>query len=471
VISWRVALSLFVLGLALTSAPARAADSITVASEGLAFQMCTQKLSASQAMFPGANPPQFKCEKTAGQRQYKCIRAETGVSGLCPGTPPVEYMFNWPAGTDCPNGPNAGSTDGCAPSQQECLAKPALGPTFTAGSMTPTACVAGCMFDAGPGGACMSTASGSACTVTGAKPTGAGCSTGNVPITNKNQQCTPSGDVCIKPNGDHCMAASSGRQICWTPGETGTKDDGPVKQKRDAGTTPIAPNLQLPSGDNLQTKGPPIQTTTTTNNTTITTVTQNYQTQNGTNAGGASKGESSTGDGTGKEGDGDGDGTASGGQNCEAAPVMTGDPVVAMVATQAWATRCAVEAGNAANVTGDIGNCSQPFTVQGTNANAHQLRAMRAQICPQGEQPDPSQYSGEAGDPSGMFGEGHEIGADGLDMSGLGFGQSCPSIPTVSVMGRTIAFDTSVFCDWMQLGGVFVRIVAALWCLRVIGGA
>src|SRR5690606_25914141 len=156
-----------------------------------------------------------------------------------------------------------------------------------------------------------------------------------------------------------------------------------------AGDSPIPPpNMNLPNGDALEPKGPPVnvQTVNHSTNTTINKTIQNYQTVNGTDAGGK---DGVAAPGTpdykppGPDGPDDGkseDGSASGGEDCDNAPIVS-DPMLGMIATQAWATRCAVKAGNSAKVTGDVGDCKTEFTVEGDHAAAQQLRAMRAAIC------------------------------------------------------------------------------------------
>jgi hypothetical protein len=294
--------------------------------------------------------------------------------------------------------------------------------------------------------------------------------------------CQPAGSLtlCHKPDGKKCVTASTGREICWSPGETGEKTDGPVVQKKCNGTVcPDLPDKPPPPGDNF-TKGPSVTETTTKGGTSTTSTVNNFNTITGGPAGSSNQGQpgSTTGTNSGTPpGDGDGeDGTASGGGDCKTPPITTGDPVLGMVATQAWSTRCAVEAGNAAKVTGDVGDCDSPFTVEGTNANAEQLRAMRAQICPKegagGDgTTDQSGLGGEDdGQGNGFVKEGEEFGADGLDDEGLGFSRACPTMPAVSVFGTSVKFDNSVMCDWLELGGLFVMVLAALASLKIMAG-
>lgn len=289
---------------------------------------------------------------------------------------------------------------------------------------------------------------------------------------------------CQKRDGQQCYTTSNGRQNCWNPGETGEKTDGPVLQKRNAGPTEVPPqNLQLPSGDSLQKSGQSVTDTTTKGGTTITTTTTNYMTTNGTNASGGGTGKDSgeKGDGTGASGEGDDKGSASGGGDCDTPPITTGDPVIGMVATQAWHTRCAVEAGNAAKVTGDVANCAQPFTVEGTHANAVQLRAMRAQLC-KGDangdgQPDWTKPDGtEAGDGGEDDQPGvlqRMVNTDMLDKGGF-FGGSgtCPQLGTLELgpFGSFSLDSQPWFCDLVALMRGVVLLMGAFISLRILTG-
>lgn len=160
------------------------------------------------------------------------------------------------------------------------------------------------------------------------------------------QDCMAAGSgqtFCKKPNGDECYTASTGKQICWSPGETGEKTDGPIKQKRDAGESPIPPNLTLDNGDTLTQTGQPVTTTTTTTNSrTITTTTTNYQTTQGTDANGGKAGSHDSGeknDGSDTKGDGKGSQAGDSG-NCDVAPMCEGDAIACLQARYQWKIQC-----------------------------------------------------------------------------------------------------------------------------------
>lgn len=294
------------------------------------------------------------------------------------------------------------------------------------------------------------------------------------------QECVAAGSnqtMCVKANGQHCHTTSRGNQICWQGGETGTKTDGPVAQVRNAGTQAVTPNLNLPSGDTLTKTGSSVTTTTngqgSGQGSTTTTTTTNYTTIHGTNAGtGKDKGQPS--DGSGDE-ESDEEGSASGGANCEQKPIVS-DPMLEMVATQAWATRCAVEAGNAVKVTGDVGDCASPFSVEGDDANAVKLRAMRAQICndnqpewTKGDGPEVAEDTSE-GDVADAKKFGLGIGLSMLDDSDLFGGGTCPQM-SFTLMGASInSTDMPQWCNVIAIMRALILIFGAYTALMILMG-
>jgi hypothetical protein len=448
----------------------------TFSNQQLAYAACAD--AGANSVHPNKLGP-WRCNVLSGSTptngQYVCeFQVTSGWSACTAGT-----YWIWSGG--CPAGTVWNESTKTCFNPQQCLARNSepgfanVGPTVR---NFRSACIAGCKF---------AMTSNQMQVVTDGQYTGVYEFTGDMcglpavdkPVTDtegKNpnpQECQtyPSGQkFCQKANGEQCYTTTNGRQNCWRPGETGEKNDGPTKQKRNAGPTEIPPeNLQLPSGDSLQKQGESItKTTTITKNsstTTNTTTTTNYQTVNGTNAGETNEGESDSGDGSGKEGEEEG--TASGGGNCESPPVVSGDQVLGMVATQAWHTRCAVEAGNAAKVTGDVANCAEPFTVEGDNANAVKLRAMRSQLC-KGDanndgQPDWTQadtdYDGDAGagdeEPTSML----QLGIEMLDDTGFGGGGgNCPSLGMLD-FGPFGTFDLDSEPFWCQLVSILAVII------------
>ncbi|OHY71957.1 hypothetical protein BB780_00705 [Stenotrophomonas maltophilia] len=123
-----------------------------------------------------------------------------------------------------------------------------------------------------------------------------------------------------------------------------------------------------------------------------------------------------------------------------------------MIATQAWATRCATEAGNSAKVTGDVGDCQSAFSVEGDTVQANQLRAMRAQRCGS----SPGEGQGNSGNPhegaEDVDGPGKwswKFDKDLIDTSGFG-GGSCPQLGTID-FGRFGAVSLDGTTWWCSL--------------------
>lgn len=230
------------------------------------------------------------------------------------GGPCSEAVFwerRFTTGQDCPAGQTWLEETKTCHDPQQCLAKPNLSRGAIQGGTT--LCHEGCTFEA----LGTSLGMGNITYADGWKASGAACTVGQPPKPNKPQECMPVAGqtVCLKENGEYCASASTGKQVCWKPGETGEKTTENVMQKRDAGPDAIPPaNATLPSGDTLAQSGNPVTTTITKSAgpggpvTNITTTTTNYVTSNGTNAGTGDSGEPSTGTGGGDdEGEGEGD--------------------------------------------------------------------------------------------------------------------------------------------------------------------
>lgn len=205
--------------------------------------------------------------------------------------------------------------------EQRCLDKPAMGGGVITANST-SACIDGCAY--GPGvagdGTTLSFNGSAFVSITkGWKPTGKACS--DADFDQEKQECLQldhGQTACARPDGKHCYSGASGpdMSMCWAPGETGEKTNGPDMQKTNAGPDAIPPaNLTLPSGDTFQPVGNPtttnISNTTNGNTTNTTTTTNNFQTVNGTNAGSGGAGDDAgePTDGSAPKGDGkDGDG-------------------------------------------------------------------------------------------------------------------------------------------------------------------
>jgi hypothetical protein len=171
--------------------------------------------------------------------------------------------------------------------------------------------------------------------------------------------------------------------------------------------------------------------------------------------------------------------TAGGGEGCAQAPVCTNDPVNCALLHQVWKGRCTnshTASGGTCGADGGVLN----FSCSGDEILCKQtLLAVEAKCKGDATYTGPTDTTHQAGldtegqddgQGNGFVVEGEEIGADGLDDSGLGYGRTCPASPTVSVMGASIEFDTGPLCTWLQLGGLFVLVLSALASLRIIAG-
>lgn len=161
----------------------------------------------------------------------------------------------------------------------------------------------------------------------------------------------------------------------------------------------------------------------------------------------------------GSPGTGSGNGnTSGGGHDCNTPPSSTGDAILAQIAYQTWATRCAITGmGNAGpgNGTGN-GDGSGEGTGGEFDGDAEGRDAAT-----EGDSEDPERED---------VVEESETEEPELDTSGYGYSRSCVAAPTVTVFGQTITFDTGPMCQWLELASYFVLVLAALGSARIING-
>lgn len=137
-----------------------------------------------------------------------------------------------------------------------CANRDPLGSHSARGSMT--VCSDGCQYEQGQG-VCIGSGTTAYCYAKEWHPTGAQCSAGDAvpnPHDPNNDTCRSTGggwNECVKPNGEHCVTGPAGTRMCWTPGETGTKNDGSGKEwgnrQPEGNPTPPPPNIENPSQD------------------------------------------------------------------------------------------------------------------------------------------------------------------------------------------------------------------------------
>lgn len=149
--------------------------------------------------------------------------------------------------------------------------------------------------------------------------------------------------------------------------------------------------------------------------------------------------------------------TSGGGGNCQSPPSSTGDAILAQIAYQAWATRCAVEAQ------GQGGGGTGPGTGDGDGAKEGTLKGMKDWLDGNGEvvpDADDPWMDGMPDDPSDW------------DL-GLG-GGSCPApISTTISLGGTsapIEFSFQPMCDLAGLLNSLFKALGALIAAYIIAG-
>ncbi|HZX76821.1 hypothetical protein [Lysobacter sp.] len=376
--------------------------------------------------------------------------------------------FTWKPGGDCPPGFGAdpsNPTECLTP--EKCTSKnDALGSAITTTDTDTHGCYGGCAMSMGTNYETI-TINGHTVFRGMMRYTGAACATSPTkPPNDPSPECAQAGTLtmCVRPDGNHCASASTGRQVCWQPGETGEKNDGPVKQVRQAGTEHTPPNVQLPNGDTLTQTGGPVVTQQTgglpgkpTQN--ITTNITNYTTNNGTNAGPGNDGQNSDGsdDGEGEEGD-DKDGPKlTGGTDCNVPPVCdVVDDAMCKSGIITWKFQCdgAAEAGSAqaeAQTAVDLLNATWDEEAQQFSDGAVQrYNEMRSTLASEAISVDSND------------------GFDALDASGFLGGGQCPQLPSLSVGAANINFDFAPICALFGNLGLLVEALAYFVALRIL---
>lgn len=268
-------------------------------------------------------------------------------------------------------------------------------------------------------------------------------------------ECVPLGNqtACVKPNGNICAQASTGREICWSPHETGSKSDQQYMQTKTPGENPTPQALGLPNGDTAEKVKDDFKMKQETSGQASVTTVSTYATNSGANAGvkneGQKQGENQA-PGGGGTGDANGNGvcdegetcdeeTAGGGGDCETEPTVSGDPGEQMIAVQAWRTRCEIEQSKK-----DISN--ETADLKGQN--------------------DGMEGGLEAGQ-GWTTGDGNLAINTGLLGGGSG---ACPAPPVINIGGRPFAWPAG-FCQALALIRLLVIAVAYVaGALMLLGG-
>lgn len=183
----------------------------------------------------------------------------------------------------------------------------------------------------------------------------------------KSPECTAlaNGQTgCVKPNGDYCATASSGKTFCWTPTETGEKKDGTQAQKKTVKDQPVTqPSINVPDTEWQRLEGH--QQTTCLGTTCITyNVTNFNQVPAGTaknSTGNNAPDGSGNPTGNGNKGE-EGKDSASDSGNCDTPPVCVGDTLKCLQLKFTWKINCHTEKNEVTNggtcAAGDIPVCA-----------------------------------------------------------------------------------------------------------------
>lgn len=145
--------------------------------------------------------------------------------------------------------------------------------------------------------------------------------------------------------------------------------------------------------------------------------------------------------------------TSGGGGNCQMPPHSSGDAILAQIAYQAWATRCAVEAqgqGGGGSGPGD-GDGDQPEWTEGDGPAL------------------PEDTSAEDVENASSWGVG--LSTDLLDSENIFGESSCPQLPQLSFWG--VEINTASFTWWCTLVTIMraaILIMGAFTALQILLG-
>ncbi|WP_426933662.1 hypothetical protein [Xanthomonas arboricola] len=264
--------------------------------QGAAYAACMSQVADHKAKYPTATYYEEACRYSAGQNPFYTpvvdfrepgggrntrIGAEEYYGGSCASRP--ASTSGWSSlgnGASCDNG--------CA------MGPAASSDTYSAGGKT--------YFS-----------------LAGAKPTGATCTYGDGTGQGvKDQDCVQSGTLtmCIRSDGKNCATASTGKQFCWSPGESGVKkadNNNQAATKSPENAAINAPKDAPSNGGDWQVTGQGTSSETkggVTTNSNVTTFDSTYGKDgtgkgDGTGSGGGSGGGNGDGEGDGDDGDGD----------------------------------------------------------------------------------------------------------------------------------------------------------------------
>ena len=189
-----------------------------------------------------------------------------------------------------------------------------------------------------------------------------------------------------------------------------------------------------------------------------------------------------------EDGDDEGDNTASGGGDCKAPPSCKGDGIQCNQLFQQWHIRC-----SGATVTGDPTNCTSGYSCSGDSVQCATVALLRKTACATagdgeggtGGTPGDANGNGVAdvleGSGAGDTGDPGEsdnvtrfgIGVDAslLDQENIFGGGSCPTPPSLTIMGKTISgSDFPYWCQAMAILRALILIFGAFTAVKILTG-
>jgi hypothetical protein len=371
----------------------------------------------------------------------------------------LDSQWAWPTSGACPLGTQVDINDdyNCRDPDEACRAindEPGfLGVGPTARSFQSRCMANGCEFGIRPGTGYTATNAGTADAVYHGQYEWIGaCGTPDAaeppPEPEPQQECKDVGTsgngstikACVQKDGRICLTApTTGKQLCWTPGETGEKTTENVLQKREPGDKTAQPTP--PTKPDLNQDGSPVKTVTTKQpeNVTITTTITNYTTTNNTDAGPNDDGVPDTGDDSGGDSD-QGSNEASGDGTCNSPWQTSGDAILGAILGEAWKLRCAGEKA-----------------AEDNTADAGTLGGIADGL--------------EPGEGDSIFADGEPGGTgSGINDSMFSWGSgSCPVASLTFTMGGHEFVPPAAFCDTVAALSALFQLVALVWAMRIVG--
>lgn len=263
------------------------------------------------------------------------------------------------------------------------------------------------------------------------------------PLT--DDQCVQQGNLtqCAKADGRHCAKASTGKEFCWNPNETGTKKSGNEAATKAPQNVEVKPPKDPPANQGDWQKEAESTSSTksggTMKNYSITSWGSSYGKEG---KGGGAEGDGGS-DGNGGDGGGDGEGgSASGGGTCDAPPTCSGDAIQCAQLAQLWNLRCASGKGD------DNGN-GVADVLEG----------------------DGDGDTGDGGGEDEVTRWGLGVNTDMLNTENIFGGGSCPQLPSFQIMGASFSSgDIPQWCTLVAVMRAVILLMGAFTAINILLG-